>query len=231
MTMTPEREAAKLSSIAELLDDADALLIDFNGTLADDEALIATLISQIAHDELGIELSTEQYFADLVGHTEERMFRELSGSTNSAFIGGLVDRFNQRYLREVRLDRRISLAAEAFVHEARARRKSVAVVTAASKSIAVPALAQIELLDDIDVVVALEDVTRSKPEPDCYLLALELLGVEAERAVAFEDSRTGLAAAHGAGMRVVAVGAGAHKLAAVTPYATQALDPALFTAR
>jgi HAD superfamily hydrolase (TIGR01509 family) len=44
-----------------------------------------------------------------------------------------------------------------------------------------------------------------KPAPDVYLVACDLLGVEAARAAAIEDSANGLRSAHAAGMRVVAV--------------------------
>jgi len=45
-----------------------------------------------------------------------------------------------------------------------------------------------------------------KPAPDAYRLALSRLRVGAADAVAIEDSPSGLAAAQGAGIRVVAVG-------------------------
>ena len=43
-------------------------------------------------------------------------------------------------------------------------------------------------------------VPRKKPAPDIYLLALESLGLPADRAVVVEDSRNGLLAATGAGI-------------------------------
>jgi beta-phosphoglucomutase-like phosphatase (HAD superfamily) len=46
-------------------------------------------------------------------------------------------------------------------------------------------------------------VAKKKPAPDIYLLALERLGVPAERTLVVEDSRNGLLAAHGAGLRCV----------------------------
>lgn len=54
-----------------------------------------------------------------------------------------------------------------------------------------------------DVVLAGDVVAKKKPAPDIYLLALERLGVPAERTLVVEDSRNGLLAAHGAGLRCV----------------------------
>lgn len=59
--------------------------------------------------------------------------------------------------------------------------------------------------DYFDVVVTDTDVTRSKPDPQGYMLAAERLGVPSEHCVVFEDSRAGLEAGHRAGGKVVAV--------------------------
>jgi HAD superfamily hydrolase (TIGR01509 family) len=55
--------------------------------------------------------------------------------------------------------------------------------------------------------VTAEDVSRTKPDPEGYLLALERLGggVEAAEVLVFEDTPLGVAAAKAAGMFCVAV--------------------------
>jgi HAD superfamily hydrolase (TIGR01509 family) len=54
-----------------------------------------------------------------------------------------------------------------------------------------------------DLVLAGDVVPRKKPAPDIYLLALQRLGVPAEQTLVVEDSRNGLLAADGAGLRCV----------------------------
>ena len=56
-----------------------------------------------------------------------------------------------------------------------------------------------------DRIVTSEDITHSKPAPDCYLKAAELLGVDPAECLAFEDSFNGLHSAMDAGTTVVAV--------------------------
>lgn len=53
------------------------------------------------------------------------------------------------------------------------------------------------------------DIARGKPEPDCFLLAAERLGVPAPACVVVEDAPVGIQAALAAGMRVIAL-AGTH---------------------
>ena len=48
-------------------------------------------------------------------------------------------------------------------------------------------------------------LTRSKPEPDIFLLTASRMAVQPERTIAFEDSRNGVRAAKAAGMTVVAI--------------------------
>lgn len=59
--------------------------------------------------------------------------------------------------------------------------------------------------DAFDHVVAGDDVSRSKPHPEAYLAAADLLGVDIRDCVAIEDSAPGVASATASGATVVAV--------------------------
>lgn len=54
-------------------------------------------------------------------------------------------------------------------------------------------------------VICGDMVTNSKPEPEIFLKACEALNVQPQEALALEDSKNGLLAAHRAGMRVIMV--------------------------
>ncbi|BDT87784.1 HAD family hydrolase [Nocardia cyriacigeorgica] len=56
-----------------------------------------------------------------------------------------------------------------------------------------------------DASVCGDEVPHGKPEPDVYLRAAELLGLDPETCVAVEDSPTGVAAAEAAGCAVLVV--------------------------
>ncbi|HZR33921.1 MAG TPA: HAD-IA family hydrolase [Nevskia sp.] len=53
--------------------------------------------------------------------------------------------------------------------------------------------------------IAGEDVRRKKPDPECYRLALQRLGLRPEQVLAVEDSRNGLLSARAAGLQVLVV--------------------------
>ena len=58
------------------------------------------------------------------------------------------------------------------------------------------------------VIVAAEDVSRSKPAPDGYHQAMAALGLTPRECLVIEDSVAGIAAGRAAGCRVLAVRAG-----------------------
>jgi HAD superfamily hydrolase (TIGR01509 family) len=55
-------------------------------------------------------------------------------------------------------------------------------------------------------IITADLVPRGKPDPACYRLAAERLGVPPEACIAFEDAYSGVRAAAGAGMFTVGVG-------------------------
>lgn len=101
--------------------------------------------------------------------------------------------------------------------------------TSSSRSEAEPMLRILGIADRFRAVVTRESVERSKPEPDSYLLAAQLLGVAPEHCAAIEDSISGVQSARQAGMTVLAVAtslpaerlAGAHQIFASTPQAVE----------
>lgn len=65
-----------------------------------------------------------------------------------------------------------------------------------------------------DAVADGNDLSKSKPDPEVFLLAAERLGVPPEHCVVVEDADAGVEAALAAGMRVLGVGAAAANLRA-----------------
>ncbi len=55
------------------------------------------------------------------------------------------------------------------------------------------------------LIVCGEDVAKKKPDPEAYELALQRLRLDSSNCVAIEDSRNGLIAARGAGIRTIIV--------------------------
>lgn len=81
-------------------------------------------------------------------------------------------------------------------------------VTGSSRAEATHMLGLLGLADAFAVRLCAEDVPRSKPAPDGYRMACDLLGLPPRDVLVVEDSAAGVAAARAAGCAVVAVRAG-----------------------
>jgi HAD superfamily hydrolase (TIGR01509 family) len=92
-----------------------------------------------------------------------------------------------------------------YLRDARRLGLKVALASSASEAYISGHLDRLAVRDAFDAVVCRDHVARGKPFPDLYLKAIQDLGVTAGEAIAFEDSRNGIAAAKAAGLHCVAV--------------------------
>ena len=83
--------------------------------------------------------------------------------------------------------------------------KKIALASSTRRQTVVNQLRDAGILDYFDEVISGDMVTRSKPEPDIFLLACEKIHVSPERAYAIEDSYHGIRAAKAGGLRPVMV--------------------------
>lgn len=65
--------------------------------------------------------------------------------------------------------------------------------------------ARCNLLRHFDFVLTADELPRTKPHPDPYLIAVERAGVDPDECVAIEDSERGLASATAAGIRCIVI--------------------------
>ena len=189
-----------------------AALFDFNGTISLDEPILDRLFRE-AFAAIGIELDSEQYYAELSGLSDPEIVEralELHGRPADPelcerLLRAKIDRYKQVVLQEPT----VPPAVAGFVR-AVAERVPVAIGSGAVREEILHVLAQHGLRQLFDVLVTIDDVEHGKPDPETYLRCLALLrrrhpDLAAEDCLVFEDSRFGIAAAHAAGMRCVAV--------------------------
>ena len=81
----------------------------------------------------------------------------------------------------------------------------IALVTTASKKNVDDILGAFEVSTCFDLIITQEDVQKTKPDPEGYLLALDKAKVVKQNAIIFEDSETGMMAARASGIDYVQV--------------------------
>src|SRR3954462_606982 len=176
-----------------------AVAFDFNGTLSDDEPLLAR-VYQEQFAELGKPITEAEYFEHLAGHPDEAMSTRWFGRADPAPLQDRIDRYTRLAADGHTVDEEMR-AAVRFA----AARVPVAVVSAAARSEIEPVVDAAGIRDALTLIVAQDDVSNGKPDPECYLAAARALGVEPAELLVLEDTDVGVAAAKAAGTRVVAL--------------------------
>jgi len=196
----------------------EALIFDVDGTLADtEEAHRESFNDAFGAHGLEFRWSRELYCELLrVAGGKERLAaffgRARLADGERARLCELIPRLHATktsfYLEKMRLGRvPVRPGVRRLMSEARAAGVKLAIASTTSPE-NVSALLEgalgYEALAGFSVIATGDAVPRKKPAPDIYLLALTRLGVTARRAVAFEDSAIGVAAAKAAGLLTVA---------------------------
>lgn len=184
-----------------------AVVFDFNGTISDDEPLLAELFVQI-FGEIGVDVTEERYWGEFAGYSDpeivERILTE-TGRQDPAVAQGLLDRRAELYLARAGAGETVHPEVAACVREI-ADRVPVAVASGAVRVEVEAVLEGSGLRPLLATVVTADDVAQGKPDPEGYLIALDRLGLPGSAALSFEDTHFGVMAAVAAGMRCVGVG-------------------------
>jgi beta-phosphoglucomutase len=190
-----------------------AAAFDLNGTITDDEDAQYEVYAEIFLEEAGILLDYDYYRSELAVLADPEIFSRVLARENMVrsreFADDLARKRIARYVDRIRNAPPVRPDVVALIRTL-ADRMPMALVTGAPLAEAGPILAAAELTPLFVSVITCEDVTRGKPDPEGYLLALERLrdampGLAARDVVVFEDSLPGITAAHAAGMRCVGV--------------------------
>jgi beta-phosphoglucomutase-like phosphatase (HAD superfamily) len=80
-----------------------------------------------------------------------------------------------------------------------------AVVSGSTRDSVTKSLEVLGILDKFETLVCAGEYTRSKPDPEPFLIAAERLGVEPKDCLVFEDTEMGIQAATAAGMASVKI--------------------------
>ncbi len=180
-----------------------ALLFDLDGTLAETDSLhLPTWVDVLG--PYGIEV-------------DERFYKEsLSGRSNSKIVQDLLPCLSAEEGRKLADVKEASFRERAheleplpglldFMKEGKSRGISLALVTNAPEENVEAIVLALELREFFDEVVLSDEVGPVKPDPAPYRAALDKLGISPEKALAFEDSTSGISSSVAAGIPTVGI--------------------------
>ncbi|MCA9519150.1 MAG: HAD family phosphatase, partial [Myxococcales bacterium] len=181
-----------------------AVLWDLDGTLVQTEGLHAEVDREVL-GSYGFDVGHEE----LLAYTGMTSRDQLAGTLGARGAGHLLE---EAYAKKLALmaERIVSRALptrgiEGVLRDVPMRTHRFALVTSTEREIALALLERFGWSFRFEVVVGAEDVPRTKPAPDPYLRACELLGVAPAQALVVEDAPAGIRAGKAAGCRVAAL--------------------------
>jgi HAD superfamily hydrolase (TIGR01509 family) len=187
----------------DVTDGLEAVLFDMDGLLVDTEPLWFETETEVMA-RLGAPWAKEDQERLLGGSMEHTVGYLLAKATRPASPAEVARWMTDGMLRRAAAGRVvIRPGARELLRQVAAAQLPYALVTGSQREFTDAVLASTGLR--FTTTVTGDDVTRTKPDPEPYLLAAKLLDADPGKCVALEDSPNGVASATSAGCRVIAV--------------------------
>lgn len=192
------------------------VLFDFDGVIADTESQYTIFWNKQGKDYLGL---------DNFGHT-------IKGQTLVQIFGKYFDGMTREQEMIVpdlnAFEKTMSYdyipGAYEFLKALKSRGIRTAIVTSSNDiKMSNVYASHPELLELVDTVLTSEHFSKSKPDPECFLKGMEVLGATPKETIVFEDSFHGISAGRASGAFVVGL-ATTNKSEALTPLCDLVID-------
>ena len=192
------------------------VLFDFDGVIAATETQYTEFWNRIGREYLG----QEEFGHTIKGQTLVQIFGKYFESMDRE-QEEIVPQLNEF---EANMSYDYIPGAQAFMKELKAAGIPMAIVTSSNDiKMSNAYKAHPELLELVDKVLTSEYFSTSKPDPECFLKGMEILGGTPGETVVFEDSFHGLTAGRASGAKVIGL-ATTNKREAIAPLCDMVID-------
>jgi beta-phosphoglucomutase len=194
-----------------------AVLFDFNGVIINDEPLHEQLIEQLLLEE-NLRMKSGEFRKVCLGRSDRACLTDLLSSRGRVvtenYLTQLILRKAQAYRQQLEQLEALPIypGLADFLQMLQAASIKIGLVSGALRTEIELVLQKVNGADFFKVIVAGDDITASKPDPDGYLLALAQfnqrypnLDLHPWECLVIEDTPAGILAARRAGMPVVGI--------------------------
>jgi len=210
-TLSNQMEAINVDTPPSL----QAVIFDCDGILVDTEPLHYKAFQAVLKP-FGLVYDYDHYLKHYIGFDDRDAFRESFREGGRPLDGVTLERLIEAKDHELR--KVIASGISTFpgvislVRELQSQEVPLAVASGALHREVEDFIEALGLRDAFPIIIAADDVERSKPDPETYIKAFEALKarpgldrIEPRRCAAIEDTPAGIQAAASAGLMVVAV--------------------------
>lgn len=189
------------------------LIFDFNGVLLLDQDLHDAIWKKTAFEITGKNLSDEEFRNIFHGRTNKGVLEYLFGKelapSEVLRIATKKELLYQEVARGLGSEYRLAPGAIHLLDSLQKRNIPFTIATSSPKMNIgfFDEMLGLERWFEMSKIVFDDGTLRGKPAPDLYLRAAQLLSLEPKDCVVIEDARSGIAAAHAAGIgHIIAIG-------------------------
>jgi beta-phosphoglucomutase len=183
-----------------------AFIFDLNGTMIDDMQFHIKAWHYILNHTLGAKLDHEQVKGHMYGKNSELLERVFGpGRFTKEEMNEISFEKERRYQQEYRPHLRLIPGLDEFLKESYTAGVPMAIGSAAIMFNIDFVLDNLGIRHYFKAIVSADDVNTSKPDPETYLKAAEMLGVAPNKCIVFEDAPKGVESAERAGMACIAL--------------------------
>ena len=180
-----------------------AVIFDLDGTLIDTEPTAARAIRECFLG-WGLQVDPEDA-AFITGRTWENAFKYLFQKYELPVPAQQASHAMVSRYRELIQTDLLTVPGGVEAIKSLAEHFPLALVSGSYRSEILWALEKLAVKQHFKIILGAEDYPRSKPAPDGYLKALDMMGIHPQHALVFEDSEAGIASAKAAGTKVIAI--------------------------
>ncbi|HLY69504.1 MAG TPA: HAD family phosphatase [Puia sp.] len=183
-----------------------AFIFDLNGTMIDDMQYHAKAWFKILNNNLNANITYEEVQKQMYGKNEELLIRVFG-----------KDHFTEKEMKNISMQKEIFYQSaflsklklidglNEFLQKSYDKNILLAIASAAIPFNIDFVLDNLQIRHYFKAIVSADDVAISKPDPEVFLKAAQLLSVDPKDCIVFEDAPKGVEAAINAGMKTVVI--------------------------
>lgn len=183
-----------------------AVLFDMDGVLIDAQEWHYEALNDVL-EIFGFTITREMHEDRYDGLSTTKKLEMLSDEVGlPKHIHGMINRVKQdRTLRIAAQKCFPNVAHQVLISKLKKNGIKVGVVTNSIRQTSEFMLTYAGIFELLDILVTNQDVIEAKPDPSCYVLAMNKLSVTPEETIVVEDSSYGIAAGMASGAKVIKV--------------------------
>jgi len=182
--------------------DKKCIIFDLDGTLVSTQHANALAYIK-AFSSVDVSFTSEEY-EEYFGMGGPELVKKVAPHLTDEEVKELRELKSEYYKENFKLIN-LNLPLISFLKTIDKKTHSIALATMAGKLNAHNLLTHFKLIDYFDYIVTRDDVSKSKPDPECLKKVMVNFNVEPSECIVFEDSDTGIQAAKNAGIDYIKI--------------------------